>query len=46
MIELIEHTELSSNLGDDELRAEADGLYRRRVNGVPQPVMFTLIAER
>ncbi len=43
---LLEHTELSSDLCDDGIRREADGRYRRRVDGYALPVLFTLHARR
>ena len=43
---LLEHTEISCNLCDDRLKLESDGRYRRRVDGHPLPVLFTLLARR
>jgi len=44
--QLLEHTEISSSLCDDRLELESDGRYRRRVDGHPLPVLFTLVAHR
>lgn len=44
IIRLLEHTDLSHDLRTDTLVQEADGRYRRRVDGHPLPVLFTLIA--
>lgn len=43
---LLEHTELSCDICDDGIRLEDDGRYRRRVDGHPLPVLFTLVAHR
>ncbi|HET9986463.1 MAG TPA: class I SAM-dependent methyltransferase [Longimicrobiales bacterium] len=43
---LLEHTELSCDICDDGIRLEGDGRYRRRVDGHPLPVLFTLLAHR
>jgi SAM-dependent methyltransferase len=44
--QLLEDTEISSGLCNDQLACEHDGRYRRRVDGHPLPVLFTLIACR
>jgi len=43
---LVEHTEISRDLCDDRLTRENDGRYRRRADGHPLPVLFTLLACR
>jgi SAM-dependent methyltransferase len=44
--QLVEHTELSCDIGDTGITREEDGRYRRRVDGYVTPVLFTLIAQR
>ena len=44
--QLLEHTDISSNICDDRLTLESDGRYRNRVDGHPLPVLFTLVAHR
>ena len=41
-----EHLELSDSLCIPKLERERDGRFRRRVNGQPQPLLFTLQAIR
>jgi SAM-dependent methyltransferase len=43
--QLMEHTELSRDICDDGIKLEGDGRYRRRVDGHPMPVLFTLVAQ-
>jgi hypothetical protein len=43
--QLMEHTELSRDICDDGIMLEGDGRYRRRVDGHPMPVLFTLVAQ-
>ncbi len=43
---LREHTEISCDIGNNELRREADGRWRRRVDGQALPVLFTLTARK
>lgn len=44
--QLLEHLDSSWHLCDDRLELESDGRYRRRVDGHPLPVLFTLLARR
>ena len=44
--ELKEHTDVSHGLGNERLDRESDNRYRRRVDGQPWPVLFTLVASR
>jgi SAM-dependent methyltransferase len=44
VLSLKEHTAASHGLCIEHLRHEGDGRYRRRVDGHPLPVLFTLIA--
>ncbi len=46
VLRLEEHTAVSWDQAYYRLRREADGLYRRRVDGHALPIEFTLIAAR
>jgi hypothetical protein len=46
IMQLLDHTELSCDIGDTGITCEDDGRYQRRADGWVTPVLFTLIAER
>jgi hypothetical protein len=41
---LCEHTDVSHGLCNEQLQQEEDGRFRRRIDGYPLPVLFTMIA--
>lgn len=43
---LREHTEISCDIGNPHVRREADGRWRRRIDGHALPVLFTLTARK
>jgi hypothetical protein len=44
VVEMTVLTEVTSNFGDTELQLEGDGLHRRRVDGVADPLLFVMHA--
>lgn len=44
VLSLREHTDLSDDLRVDHVEREADGRWRRRIDGLAVPLLFTLIA--
>ena len=43
---LLEHRSASEGLCNDRWTRESDGRFRRRVDGEPEPLLFTLVARR